>query len=58
MVSGVLMRFIQFNKGVHLQYLCKACVMGKIAVRVVQKVIHQQCCLKQQYTEQWKIPEL
>jgi hypothetical protein len=33
--------------------------MGKISVRLVQKkILHQQCCVKQQYTEQWKIVEL
>ena len=37
MVSSVLMRFIQLNKGVNLQYFCKACVMGKTAVRMVPK---------------------
>jgi hypothetical protein len=31
------MMFIQLNKGVHLQFFRKVCVIGKIAVRVVQK---------------------
>lgn len=48
---SVLLRFIQLNKGVHLQYFYKACHGKNCSQSGAKKILHQQCCVKQQYTE-------
>ena len=59
MVSSVLMRFIQLNKGVHLQYFEKHVSWEKLqSESCKKKIILQQCCVQQQYTKERKLLKL